>query len=180
MLNNGARPLDLIVPSVSDIYNVVFALGGGLLAAYNGSRVEVLRSDGEQICQIETDRDIYDVAISADGSLLVMVANNRVEMWSLTPELRQIDTKPTGARLVIFSPDSRQIALIDLTDGARADGQMTILLYRLADGRLDDPHVLTMHNEDVTDVAFLPGSEALFSTGKDGAIRLWRYDHPQP
>jgi WD40 repeat protein len=180
ILNDGTRPLDPIVPSVSDIYNVVFALGGGLLAAYNGSRVEVLRSDGEPICQIETDRDIHDVAISADGSLLVIVANDRVEMWSLTPEPQRIDAKPTGARLVIFSPDARQIALIDLTDGARVDGQIPILLYRLADGRLDDPHMLTMHNEDVTDVAFLPGSEALFSTGKDGAIRLWRYDQAQP
>jgi WD40 repeat protein len=111
--------------------------------------------------------DIWDTALSPDGSLLAVTTGETVRLYDMATRALREPVLTGHRNLVlraIFSPDGKTLA----TAGADND----IRLWDAATGR---PRTgpLTGHGDVVADIAFSPDGQTLASASWDSTVRLW-------
>ena len=119
-----------------------------------------------------TSGQVYDVAVSRDGSLIAAGATDgRVYLWRPGPGTMRVLDVVDGGTVdgVALSPDGTRLA----AGGSDA----VIRIYDVASGaRLRE---LRGHAGVVPGVAFSPDGAALASCGEDGAVWLWDVERGQ-
>lgn len=137
-------------------------------AAVNSpARLSTLR--GDLLQEFKTERDLYEVAMSADGQTLASISDeNRIRLWR-TSDRTQIRELTAGdylnpGRCVAISADGKLIAM------GGDDGK--IRLWQASDGKLLFSQ--QAHADYVFMIAFSPDGQTLISASADKAIRLWR------
>jgi WD40 repeat protein len=112
-------------------------------------------------------RDVYALAMSADGSTIAAANGREVMVWSRgrTPSRRVLRTGST-IRNIAVSRDGRLVAVGDFAHAVR--------VWDLArDGR---PVVLAGSQGPVTAVEFSTDGRRIVSGGDDGVVRVWEWD----
>jgi WD40 repeat protein len=116
-------------------------------------------------------RDLYAVAISADGGTVAGAGGRRVVVW--TPggaAAPRTLTAPTTVRAVALSPDGGTVAV--------GDGERAVRVWDLARDR--PPVVLQGSQGAVTALAFSPDGRRIVTGGDDGVLRVWEWDASRP
>lgn len=138
-----------------------------IFSAPRGGRVVGWRtSTGEQIAEFSYHTgQVYEVAVSPDGSLLVAGGEDG------TASICDIES---GRRLFALTHESRVRGVAFSTDGtlvgtASEDG--TAGIWRVSDGRR--LATLRAHGESVYSVSFSPDGQTIATSGTDRTIRFW-------
>ena len=157
---------------------VAISPNGKWIAASNSDRVlKVLDSqNGTCLAQVKTADYIYGLTFSADNRYLAAAhtGSSTVELWHAeTGEVLaqfRANTKKAGFYSPIaFSTDTRLIAFISVSDGAK-DTEV-IVVWDIESGQ----HIasLTAHTYWITTLCFSPCGQFLASGGEDGTVYVW-------
>lgn len=128
-------------------------------------------SDGHPVVSFRNDMpsgsDMYGVAFSPDGRLLVCVTSpsHIVSLWDTDTwqVLDRVQDSTMSMDCVSFSPDGKRLVTGDV------DG--TVRLWNTSP--LEEVALLGRHSSRVKSVAFSPDGSEVASSGDDKAIRLW-------
>ena len=143
----------------------------GRFAVLVGDDRGVYRLEAGPPAQIERllrDVDAIAADISEDGQRIALTNRTAIWVYDLVEEAT-VWTLPSPERVsldVAFSPDSRRLAVGDLTGSVR--------LLDAADGTL--LATLRGHSERVSSIAFTPDGRHLVSGSWDDTVRVWGLD----
>ncbi len=132
--------------------------------------------------------ELYALAVSADGSLLVTGAASGdpiLRLWDTAPgrELRQFAVGE-GIWSAVFSPDGKTVAVgfggvpRKQGPGEPAKAYHGVELWDVARG--ERRHTCLGHEGVVSGLAYAPDGKTLASVSWDGAVRLWEADTGKP
>lgn len=152
------------------IYDV---LAGREVARLVDPALAALQHDGKPMYPLgAAHRDfVHALAFSPDGNTLASAGYRVVKLWQREANVQKAklaSASPLTAAAV--SPDQKILAT-----GAE-DGKIQIA--GVADGKV--LHTITAHTQAVRDLKFSPDGTKLFSSGLDGAIRIWNTADAKP
>jgi WD40 repeat protein len=106
---------------------------------------------------------VYDLAFSADGTLLIAADRYAVRLWQRQADGQYLPahTLPAGFGMIALSPDSQTIAVPGYTGGVQ--------LWSLS-GTLEEELPL---DAEATGVCFSPDGRLLLIGGHTGLVRVW-------
>lgn len=129
----------------------------------------------ETVGEVNTNRKVTSIAVSADGTLFATGERGKVLIRNVGTQAVESSLaaglESAGAPAVLaFSPDRTQVAAIESSTG--------ILVWDVANRRLRVPPLRPKRWEDA--LAFSPDGAVLASGGNDGSIVLWTTATGQP
>lgn len=158
--------------------NVVFSRNGTTLAARSYSRIwlyDLCDDDHTRVLEVPSgvleeegadSPSIYDVALSADGSLVAGLCDRKVRVWRVDTGEYIATLSSTyygpGERYAAFSPEGAVLAIGD------EDGILT--LYDTADWTVR--YRVPVHGGWLRSVSFSADGSRLVTAGNDGVVRI--------
>jgi WD40 repeat protein/tRNA A-37 threonylcarbamoyl transferase component Bud32 len=154
-----------------DISDMTISTDGRLFVILCEDRIELFNTDSDSpstqfalpdLSQSDDDSRIQGIASAADGSLLALISDDSVIIWSVerrTP----IATINRAAQRAIFAADGQHVALIHDT---------TLSIWTL-DSTTQPTYECLGHAEMISDAVFSPDGQQIASASHDGTIRIW-------
>lgn len=144
----------------------------------DGSVVAVARASGVNVAHRGSStrrtlplRDVYALALNADGTAVAAVTGRSVAVWRPAESSRtQTLTSPSTIRSVALDRGGDALAI--------GDGRNAIRVWDLAGGA--GPIVLAGAGGAVTAVAFSPDGGRIVGGSDDGIVRVWAWEAGRP
>ncbi len=120
---------------------------------------------GKSIISAPQDDSVSVISFSPDGALLAVAANSgEISVWDIDQRCRTLNTKlGQGLRVVRFCPDGRAL-LCGYIDGG---------LHVVKLPSFEKAFGLSGHKDAVSSAAYSSDGTKLFSSSRDGTVRIW-------
>ena len=156
--------------SASRVWAAAFAGRNGRTVAFADAKTISEWASGRRVFTPGNIQGAYDVAVSADGSRLVVALGHSVDVWSVGAATPVALTSPKIVRSLAITRDGRFVAA--------GDDAGTVRVWSVAHPGL--PVVLLGSSGAVTAVAFSESGRRVLSGGDDGVLRVWKWESRTP
>jgi len=166
---NEGPPIMTLDNHTNYVYSTKYNYDGTRLVS--GARDDTIKmwntlDGGQLIYTIQLDADVRSVDFNHDGSHIVSLSRNLVQVWDAEKgsPIMTLNEHTEPIRMVTYSPDGTLIA--------SASEDNTIKIW---DATNEGPAKLTLegHLGDVTSIDFNPSGDRLVSCSSDSTIKTW-------
>jgi WD40 repeat protein len=175
-VGTGSQLAGTQVPETGWLPFLAFTPRSNLWALVKGRRsVQLLDIKGKSrsVFKAPPDRELYELAFSADGGTLAACSQKRIIHWDVatTRQLRSWDwggTESGSAFALAFAPNGKMLASSAAADLKQLDD---VKIWDVATGSLRA--TLCGHTDSIFALAFNPDGTTLASGSCDNTVKLW-------